>query len=513
MSRTRRVFFSFAWNGGTQVLTVLTQLGTVPLFIRAWGNELYGDWLALSAVVAYLSMADAGMQTFVINRLTQFEAQHKWDELRRDLASATAMYAIAVGVAVAAVLGMCSALPFERWFEGRQTASAAPAITLLLGLQVAVSLAVGFVVGLYRVLGRTDLWQFVAFAHRALALAATLAVLLSGGGARTLAAAQLAVGALVGLVALVDVSRRDGRLRPRLQGAQRAAALGFLGPSLLFLVVGMAFGLTIQGTVLVLSSTLGAVAVVVFSTTRAVANVVRQFVGMLMSTAWPELTRLGANGDRARFALGHRLCVKLAAGVAVPAAAWLFFAGPDLYRLWTGGRTVPDVALMRLLLLDQMASTPWFASSNLLAATNRHRALSGLYAATSVVSLGLIVLLVPRYGVSAVGWVTLLVNLGSFAVLVPRWAQQSTGEPLWAYWRGVYGPVAVLVAGCLAAAGLAQLAAPGGLAGVMAAFFAVCLAGVAIGWTLLFSADERRELAAAVSGALARRRVQPELQP
>ena len=508
--RPRRVLASFAWNSGSHVLNIVNQLGTVPLFIHSWGNVLYGDWLSLSAVVGYLALADGGMQNYVVTLLTQRAVQGKWEELRRELASATAMYLFAVGLAVAATLGMSVLLPFGRWFSGRPAAALAPLIVVLLGLQVSASLTNGFISGLYRVLGRNDLWLAAGFLYRAALVSTTIAVLAAGGGARMLAAGQLAVGAVAVVVVLVDVRRRDPRLRPGLAGARRSVAIGFLAPSLLFLLLTVANGLSIQGTVLVLSSTLGAVAVVVFSTTRAVANVVRQVVAVLLNVVWPELTRLEAAGRKDRIALAHRLVVKLAAAAAVPLSAWLFFSGPALYRLWTGGRTVPDVALMRLLLVDQMLATPWFASSALLTATNRHRALSLLFVSAGAASLVLCLLLVPRFGLNAVGVVTLGLNATTFGVLVPRWAQQTTGEKLSAYWTGIYAPVVVLVLACLAASGGASFVAPGLVLGIAAPLVASVAVGAVVFWWLL-GTQERSILAKGLSMALARRRAAPEM--
>ena len=42
-----------------------------PVFLMAWGVGLYGEWLTLSAAVAYMALLDFGIQTFVVNRLTQ----------------------------------------------------------------------------------------------------------------------------------------------------------------------------------------------------------------------------------------------------------------------------------------------------------------------------------------------------------------------------------------------------------------------------------------------------------
>ena len=58
-----------------QVINVASRVLLVPLFLTAWGAQVYGEWLILSSVVAYLSLTDLGGQLYIVNRLTQAYAQ------------------------------------------------------------------------------------------------------------------------------------------------------------------------------------------------------------------------------------------------------------------------------------------------------------------------------------------------------------------------------------------------------------------------------------------------------
>ena len=50
-----------------------------------WGTQTYGEWLALSAMVAYLATLDLGMQTYVVNRLNQCHARGEMGDYTRVL--------------------------------------------------------------------------------------------------------------------------------------------------------------------------------------------------------------------------------------------------------------------------------------------------------------------------------------------------------------------------------------------------------------------------------------------
>ncbi|MEI8158789.1 MAG: hypothetical protein WCH60_18160 [Burkholderiales bacterium] len=43
-----------------QLITIAIQLVSVPLYLHYWGVALYGEWLILSAIPAYLALSDIG---------------------------------------------------------------------------------------------------------------------------------------------------------------------------------------------------------------------------------------------------------------------------------------------------------------------------------------------------------------------------------------------------------------------------------------------------------------------
>src|ERR1700674_1729072 len=57
---TQRLRRSFGANAVGPVVAAIVQLGSVPIFLHAWGAAKYGDWLLLSAIPSYLSLSDLG---------------------------------------------------------------------------------------------------------------------------------------------------------------------------------------------------------------------------------------------------------------------------------------------------------------------------------------------------------------------------------------------------------------------------------------------------------------------
>src|SRR5258708_28665166 len=56
----QRLMRGFGATALAPVATALIQLGSVPVFLHAWGAAKYGDWLLLSAIPTYLALSDLG---------------------------------------------------------------------------------------------------------------------------------------------------------------------------------------------------------------------------------------------------------------------------------------------------------------------------------------------------------------------------------------------------------------------------------------------------------------------
>jgi len=52
-----------------QFLNVIGNLLLVPLFLSRWSSGVYGDWMALSAVVAYFGVTDLGVNSAAGNTM------------------------------------------------------------------------------------------------------------------------------------------------------------------------------------------------------------------------------------------------------------------------------------------------------------------------------------------------------------------------------------------------------------------------------------------------------------
>ena len=116
-----------------------------------------------------------------------------------------------------------------------------------------------------------------------------------------------------------------------------------LVPGVAFVAFSVGTGLSLQGFTIVIGLTLGAAAVVVFSTTRTLTRVGVQALDVIKNSIWPELSLSIGSGrlDEAREIL-HRAVQGAVVGSLCLVIGMAFFGIPVIHW-WTAGLVEPPI--------------------------------------------------------------------------------------------------------------------------------------------------------------------------
>lgn len=479
-----------------QMIIVVGNLLLVPLYLTHWSAAVYGEWLALFSLVSYLSTLDLGMNMAVVNRLTQAYARSDLEEYARSQHSAMVFYLVLAGggsllLAVAAWL-----VPIPAWLGLRETPPREAAwVMWLLGSQVLWALPAGLVSAVYRTTGNLTTSQWIGNVQRVVALVLVALVLVIGGSLKAVALIQLVPLIMVIVFVWWDVRRRFPVLAPGISQASMPVVRELVVPSLLFLLIMVANSITQQGTVLVVASAIGGIAVAVFVISRTLASLIRQVVGSLNVALWPDLTGLEARLEHARLRVVHRLLVVGSTTLCIAVAAALWHDGSEVITVWTRGRLEPDLTLLRLLLVQLVLQSPWLASSVFTAAANRHERLSWSYLISAVVGVGTAALLVKWMGTWAVPVGLIVGEALACYHFVVRDTCQMVGEPYGPFARRLWFGLAVVATVAIVAGWAAHETIPGPSfirwAGVGAFTSAV---SAAVAWGVWLTPEDRAVL-------------------
>jgi O-antigen/teichoic acid export membrane protein len=373
----------------SQVLSVLSRLVLPPLFLKAWGVELYGDWLLISAVVANLALSEVGGSFYVVNRLTQFFAADDERAFRETVQTAlllfTAWPAVVVGifVAVTATWPELANLKLQH-----MPGEVSRVVSAVLALQVFFTIPQGLVLGIYRAVGAYARGAMMANYLQLLQMAMVAVALLQGTSVLTLACLQMLPVPLVAVYAAFDLNRTYPRLGIlSVRFASRHVARQLLLPSAQFFLIHISLALSVQGTVMVAGYLLGSVQVVVFSTMRTLSNVIKAVLAMVSHAAWPDLMRLDTEGQRDQLAALFNAVLRTNVSATVVISMILLNFGREVYQMWLGKVGLYQPSLMTLFMLLLSAQVVWGIYGHLLMATNRHKGMSVVTLLGSVVSI------------------------------------------------------------------------------------------------------------------------------
>lgn len=407
-----RLSTGLAAQGYNQAVTIGTQLVSVPILIAAWGVERYGVWLLISAIPAYLALADLGFAQVGGGEMTMRLARGDRDGAVTSYQTTFAMNCV-LGLVCFAVVAGFALSPLSRALIGEAHATWEVQWAIVaLAAHVLMTLLRGVIGAGLRSAGQFSVLVALAATMRLTDTAIVLTVAILGGGILDAATGMLA-GAAAGMLAVtLWFQRRHPWLKLGFWHASRASAREMLPSSLHF--VGYTLGnlISIQGATIVVGAVLGPAAVALTSTARTLARVGATAANMISHTLQIEYAALFGSGATRPF---RRLIRWHALAIGAMATLYLVLMlafGPLVYGAWTHGKLGTPHLLLSLLAIATFGEMLWTALQTPSIAVNRLRITGRVFFVASCLGLLALGLLSREFSVIVFGWVAVALSTG-----------------------------------------------------------------------------------------------------
>lgn len=378
----RRVLAACGSNAYAQATSIGMQLLSLPLFLAHWDVATYGRWLVLSALPAYLAMADGGMLAVAGNRMTMLMGDRRPSEATRAFQSATA-FVVGIGAVVLPLV-----LAAAWWWPGEADTASRVAV-ILLSAGVVAALVGGLPEAVYKSTQRYALGAALANTARLLEWAGGLAGLWWGGDFVSVALGGLLARVACTVLMTLHAAQTTPALRWGFAQASRDEIRRCIAPALSFMAFPAANALNFQGMTLICAAVLGPAATVVFNTYRTLARVTVQTTAVFSLALWPEFSRLYGQRRIDALALLYRRSCWIGLALSAAAGAVVFVVAPWVLQVWSQGRIGFDPALMAVAMVYSAVAGAWHVSRVLLMATNEHVGLALPCLAASLLALPL----------------------------------------------------------------------------------------------------------------------------
>jgi O-antigen/teichoic acid export membrane protein len=486
----KRVVAGMGFSFSTVLVTFVGQVVSVPVLLTSWGLEIYGEWLTLTNIVASLSILNLGVQSYVSNLLITHYVRGELEEGTNLLHAALRLYAALISLALGATLTMFFLPGMLAWLK----ITAIPSIDarLIIGVQgILASYAIlgGLLMSLFRVTQQLPRQLGYGLIERILFIFAPVTVAAFGGYPIH---AMLIMGLLIAIIACIEI-RDVNRRSPYTIGISQSTwkeSVSLVVPSLMFFLVSIAATILLTGMTVVISITIGAAAVAIFSTTLMLTNFMRVIVNQGLNVLWPEITASAAGqNDPGQLMRWHKVTLKLVGTLILVSAAGISLLGPDILAIWTHRKIMVDPWLNLLLVIYLIIQVPALVSGVFGLATNRQWEMSKIQIITTVISILMAVCIISKLGVR--GAAIALIGgqvVGSLWIMgaVCRWTSDTLPSLLH---DGIVRGIPTLLVIVLISIGIWYILP--GLVGRAIGLIGLVMVSIYIGWRTWFTKSER----------------------
>ena len=305
----RRIAKLFAAQNANQVVVILQQLLLPPAFLHTLGTSLYGQWLALTAAIAYLGTFNYGLQTYTTMQMAIHYNRGEIQEAR-EVQSAGLRILLGAFVGMAALLLLVFLVPLTKLLHLSISPFAAHLTLYIMGMQVMSSMLFGFFTGSFMSFGEAHRGMHYANANQLLGMLAVVVLVLLREPFPTIAAGQVSITLLMAVIAGFDVGRRCPDLRPNVRYWRKGALTSILKPSTQYMLLASSNVLSYQLPILLMQRILGPTVVVAYTLTRTVYSMSRRLLYLVTNSLsqeitltfgardWPKLHRLYSLSER-----------------------------------------------------------------------------------------------------------------------------------------------------------------------------------------------------------------------
>lgn len=387
-----RIFRSIGADSLGQIINAGSRLVIIPVFLSAWGSNLYGEWLILTAITAWFSLGDLGGQLYFGNKLTQAWAASEVSFFQEVYSTGMVLFLTSSIAMLLVVSVVIYAVPINSIFNLSETPeSTAKLVLLIMATKFILAFPVGLMLGLYRAIGCQATSIMYANVMMVFQFLLTLIALTFGYNFVVLAGIEVLPYLAAILFILNDFPNRIGNNFSlyRLNDFSKKILIDSIFPSLHFLVIQLSMALSIQGSIVILAKVLSPVDVAIYSSMRVIANIMSRFFGLISHATLPDVTRLMELKNIQLLVKLFNLTSLITIMFGAVFTCFINYFGEWTYMKWLSHKLPYDHMTMFVIAFQAVVNCVWSLGGNMLMATNYHKQ----YAFSQAVANGLALIL------------------------------------------------------------------------------------------------------------------------
>lgn len=394
-----------------QVTTLTMQLASLPIYFSIWTAEQYGEWLIISAIALYFNLADIGVASIAMNRMTMMSANDR-------KLSSNIVFQNAFGIVTFNVVMLIFLTYFFILTLGNEWLSRYLVELLILILAYLLNSYSSIFDGMFR---SANLYYLGTMCLTFARIIEWLMSMIFLYFFKTFLACALGffLGRFVCFVFLLIYGMRCAPIYNfKKIYLNKKIVFWLLSHGRLFLMFPISSYLLLQGVTISIGLTLGAKELATFNVYRTLSRVIVQGVGAISHSLWPIYSVLYAKKEYARLKESVDYWTKFVTFVGFLVSVGVYILSDEIILHWTKGNIDADNLLMAIMLLVALVSSKNNLYFILSVATNKISKISNVYILVATAASVLVYFLGQEIGIYAVGCGVLLCELVTHIFLV-----------------------------------------------------------------------------------------------
>lgn len=415
----RHVLRSTATNYVAKLINLGTWFLLTPFILHHLGPTEYGLWIVVGSSVAYGTLLNLGISGAVIKYIAEYRARGENLQAQGLIATALCLYT-GLGL-VAGGLGIAIAPAFPDLFnvppEDRATATR---LVSLMGMGLGITIPCATTTAVLWGLQRFDLSNLINVIGTILSAAATVAVLLLGGGVLGMVAASIAITLIMQAPTVWLIYRIAPELRFGWRGAKISLVSTVMSFSWPFFVMDVADRLQTKTDEIVIGAFLPISTVTPYAIARKLSEVPHLLTDQFLRVLVPLASELHAENDHVRLRTMYITGTRLSLAIFLPVGCALIVLARPILTVWVGSDYADYTHLVIILTVASLLDTSQWPAGSILQGMGRHRPLAFIAVVTGIANLALSIALVGSLGLTGVALGTLVPGaVACFGLILP----------------------------------------------------------------------------------------------
>jgi O-antigen/teichoic acid export membrane protein len=398
-----RLGFGVSGQAFSRGVQALTTLALVPILVRAWGLDGYGQWIALTALSSYMGYSNFGLVTTSANEMVMAAGARDFERAARSFQMSLNLALYIVLPVIFLFVTISCFVPISAFLHLNAIPPKSVRLVIaLFGIQLWLQTVRGLVGASLYAAGSYGLAYYIYGVAKLIELVC-VGVTVGLGHARQADVAAIMTAVAGGDLTIVSIlaARRAHWVSLNLLSFDRRWITAQAKPMVGFLTQNLSTqGLLVQGPRVILGAMLGGSAVAVYAVYATTMRLMDQLLLMMVLPMEVEIANAVGHDDRDRAYSLVRIVTQFSWALFILVSSFLFFCGPLLFKFWIGRGLSFSRALMLIFLAMLAANQLGRVSTHALTSINKLYGVSFLTLACSAGGLCLGAFLTPRYAIT-----------------------------------------------------------------------------------------------------------------